>query len=93
MADELAQPALHGELRSSQLQKLQQLCDDFQEIKGCEKTCRSNLDSLEKAANSLRENMNTMLKNVDETKKKLRKLLDSNATDSRPATSLVIELA
>ena len=94
MADELAQPALHGELRSSQLQKLQQLCDEFQEIKGCEKTCRSNLDSLEKAAKALRENMNTMLKNVDETKKKLRKLLDSNATDSRPATSLsVIELA
>jgi len=79
LADELAQ-ALHGELRASQVQNLQQLYEEFKESKENEKACRSNLESLGKTAKSLEENLNFVLKTVNTTRDKLKKLLDPNAT-------------
>ena len=78
LADELAQ-ALHGELRASQVQNLEQLYEEFKESKDHEKTCRSNLDSLEKSAKSLRESLDFVLETVNKTRNKLKKLLDPNA--------------
>lgn len=79
LADELAQ-ALHGELIASQVQNLEQLYEEFKESKEHEKACRSNLESLEKTAKSLKENLNFVLKTVNTTRDKLEKLLDPNTT-------------
>ena len=80
MADELAD-ASHGELRTSQTEKLEQLFNDFKESKEHEKKCRSSLDSLEMSAKSLRESMNFILRTVDKTRGKLKKLLHSEGRE------------
>ena len=79
MADELAQ-SMHGDLGTSQIQKLEELYKEFQETKDHEKTCRDNLVSLENAAKALKESMNFILKSIDKTRKNLKKLIDSEAT-------------
>lgn len=78
MADELAQ-SMQGDLGTSQIQKLEELYKEFQETKDHEKTCRDNLDSLERAAKNLRESMNFILNGIDKTRKKMKRLIDSDA--------------
>ena len=78
MADELAQ-SMQGDLGTSQVQKLQELYKEFQETKDQEKSCRDNLDSLERAAKNLRESMNFILNGIDKTRKKMKRLIDSDA--------------
>ena len=78
MADALAQ-SMQGDLGTSQVQKLQELYKEFQETKDQEKTCRDNLDSLERAAKNLRESMNFILNGIDKTRKKMKRLIDSDA--------------
>lgn len=75
LADELAQ-AVHGELRTTQGQKLQQLFNEFKESKHLEKTCRDNLQSLEKSTESLKESLDSILKTVGDTRRKLESLLN-----------------
>lgn len=75
LADELAQ-AVHGELRTTQVQKLQQLFNEFKESKHLEKTCRDNLQSLEKSTESLKESLDSILKTVGDTRRKLESLLN-----------------
>ena len=78
MADELAQ-SMQGDLGTSQIQKLEELYKEFQETKDHEKTCQDNLDSLERAAKNLRESMNFILNGIDKTRKKMKRLIDSDA--------------
>ena len=74
LADELAQ-AVHGELRTTQVQELQQLFDEFKESKDLEKTCRDNLQALEKSTESLKKNLDSFMKTVGITRRKLENLL------------------
>ena len=76
LADELAQ-AVHGELRTNQEQKLQQLFDEFKESKDLEKTCRDNLQALEKSTESLKNKLDSILKTVGNTRKRLENLLNN----------------
>ena len=78
MADELAQ-SMQGDLGTSQVQKLEELYKEFQETKDHEKICRDNLDSLERAAKKMRESMNFILNGIDKTRKKMKRLIDSDA--------------
>ena len=75
LADELAQ-AVHGELETTQVQNLEQLYKEFKESKHLEKTCRDNLKSLETSTKSLTENLESILKTVGNTRRKLEKLLN-----------------
>lgn len=75
LADELAK-AMRGDLGSSQDQMLKQLYDDFEESKQLEKTCRDNLKSLEKSAESVTSSLDAILKTVEKTRKKLKSLLN-----------------
>lgn len=76
MADQLAQ-SMQGDLGTTRVEKLQELYKEFQETKDHEKTCRDNLDSLERAAENLRESMNFILNGIDKTRKKMKSLIDS----------------
>ena len=76
LADELAQ-AVHGELRITQVQKLQQLFNEFKESKDLEKTCRDNLQALEKSTESLKNNLDSILKTVGNTRRRLENLLNN----------------
>lgn len=75
MADELAQ-SMQGDLGTTQVEKLEELYKEFQETKDHEKTCRDNLDSLERAAKTLRESMNYILNSIDKTRKEMKRLID-----------------
>jgi len=74
MADELAE-ASHGELRTGQVEELEQLCDDFKSSKEHERNCRSSLETLEKSAKAVKESMDCILQTVEKTRNKLKKLL------------------
>ena len=78
MADQLAQ-SMQGDLGTTQVEKLQELYKEFQETKDHEKTCRDNLDSLERAAKNLRESMNFILNSIGKTRKEMKRLIDSDA--------------
>ena len=75
MADELAQ-SMQGDLGTTQVEKLEELYKKFQETKDHEKTCRDNLDSLERAAKNLRESMNYILNSIGKTRKEMKRLID-----------------
>lgn len=75
MADELAQ-SMQGDLGTTQVEKLEELYKEFQETKDHEKTCRDNLDSLERAAKNLRESMNYILNSIGKTRKEMKRLID-----------------
>lgn len=74
MADELA-AASHGELRTSQVEELEQLYDEFKNSKEHEKRCRISLETLETSANAVKESMECILKTVEITRDRLKKLL------------------
>ena len=74
MADELA-AASHGELRTGQVEDLEQLYDEFKSSKEHEKRCRLSLETLEKSANAVKESMECILKTVEKTRNRLKKLL------------------
>lgn len=76
----MAEALRHGELGASQVQKLLQLYSEFKVNVEMEKTCRENLDSIEKSAKSLRKSLDFIIGAVNETGKKLKTLLDSGAT-------------
>lgn len=78
MADQLAQ-SMQGDLGTTQVQKLEELYKEFQETKDHERTCRDNLNSLERAATNLRESMNFILNSIGKTRKEMKRLIDSDA--------------
>lgn len=80
MADELA-AASHGELRTGQVEDLEQLYDEFKSSKEHEKRCRSSLETLEKSANAVKESMECILKTVEKTRNRLKKLLQPDRRD------------
>ena len=75
MADELAQ-SMQGDLGTTQVEKLEELYKEFQETKDHERTCRDNLNSLERAATNLRESMNFILNSIGKTRKEMKRLID-----------------
>lgn len=75
MADELAQ-SMQGDLGTTQVEKLVELYKEFQETKDHERTCRDNLNSLERAATNLRESMNFILNSIGKTRKEMKRLID-----------------
>ena len=75
MADELAQ-SMQGDLGTTQVEKLEELYKEFQETKDHERTCRDNLNSLERAATNLRESMNFILNSIGKTRKEMKSLID-----------------
>ena len=77
MADELAE-ASHGELRTGQVEELEQLYDDFKSSKEQERKCRSSLETLENSAKEVKESMVYILQTVEKTRNKLKKLFQSN---------------
>ena len=76
MADELAEAA-HGELRTGQVEELEQLYDEFKCIKEHEKRCRSSLETLENSTKAVKESMDCILQTAEKTRNKLKKLLQS----------------
>lgn len=80
MADELAE-ASHGELRTGQVEELEQLYDDFKSSKEHEKRCRASLKTLENSAKAVEESMGCILQTVEITRNKLKKLLRSDGRD------------
>lgn len=75
MADELAQ-SMQGDLGTTQVEKLEELYKEFQETKDHERTCRDNLNSLERAATNLRESMNFILNSIGKTRKEMKSLIN-----------------
>lgn len=75
MADELAQ-SMQGDLGTTQVEKLEELYKEFQETKDHERTCRDNLNSLERAATNLRESINFILNSIGKTRKEMKRLID-----------------
>lgn len=80
MADELAE-ASHGELRTGQVEELEQLYDEFKSSKEHEKRCRDSLKTLANSAKAIEENMGCILQTVEITRNKLKKLLRSDGRD------------
>ena len=76
MADELAEAA-HGELRTGQVEELEQLYDEFKSSKEHEKRCRSSLETLANSTKAVKESMDCILQTVEKTRNKLKKLLQS----------------
>ena len=80
MADELAE-ASHGELRTGQVEELEQLYDEFKSSKEHEKRCRDSLLTLENSAKAVKESMDCILQTVEKTRNKLKKLLRFDGRD------------
>ena len=81
MADELAE-ASHGELRTGQVEELEQLYDEFKSSKKHERRCRSSLETLETSAKAVKESMYCIIQTVEKARNKLKKLLHPDQRES-----------
>ena len=81
MADELA-AASHGELRTGQVEELEQLYDAFKSSKEHERRCRASLESLENSAKAVKESMFCIIQTVEKTRNKLKNLLRRDQRES-----------